>query len=331
MIHCKKKGRFCDVECVLLAFFVLICISCETSMMAQNDVMLSQVGAVPSLLNPGTAGKSGSYEAVGAFRKQWVGFEGSPQSTMLGVNGEVAFLKNFHGIGAMVVHDKVGALTTMNIGLDYSFHIELSHGLLGLGLRVGVLNTAFNAGDLHPSVDGLDDDYHQSSDPLLEGSDDSGTALDIGFGAFYQSKRSYLGFSVLHLTSPRMEMKSGAIIKRRPMMALMAGRKLREDAELGIEARSGFQTDFSSSEFDVSVLANIRRKVSLGIGYRLQDAIFFQLGANLLGGIFVGYGYDLCLTDFRSYQSGSHEVVLSYSFNIDVERRTKRYKSVRML
>lgn len=331
MNHCKKNTRFSELNCVILLFFVLICNSVGISLWAQSDMTMSQNAAVPSLLNPGSAGRTGTYQAVGAFKKQWVGIKGAPQSSFLGVNGEVAFLKNFHGVGAIVTHDVGGALTTMNIAADYSFHIELDKGLLGLGLRVGVLNAAFKVSDLSTTVDGLEDDYHQSSDPLLQGSDESATAFDAGLGAFFQTPKSYLGLSLLHLSVPKMELNSGAVIKRRPLMNLCAGRKLREDASLGIEARANLLTDFSSTEIDVSLLANLKSKVTVGVGYRLQDAVFFQVGANLSSALYVGYDYDLCVTDFSSRTSGSHEIVLAYTFSIDVERRNKRYKSVRIL
>ncbi len=331
MIHCKKNTRFDGLSRVILLFFVLICNPTGRYLWAQSEITMSQNAYIPSLLNPGSAGKTGSYQAVGAFKKQWVGIKGAPQTSFLGINGEVAFLKSFHGVGAIVTHDVEGALTTMNIAADYSYHIELDKGLLGLGLRVGVLNTAFKPSELSTVADGLDDDYHQSSDPLLQGSDESATAFDVGLGAFYQSSKCYLGLSFLHLTAPEMEMNSGARIKRRPMMDIAAGRKLRENASLGIEARANLMTDFSSTEIDVSLLANLKSKVTVGVGYRFQDAVFFQVGANLSSTFFVGYDYDLCVTDFSSQTSGGHEIILTYNFSVDIERRTKRYKSVRIL
>ncbi|MDO4461424.1 MAG: PorP/SprF family type IX secretion system membrane protein [Bacteroidia bacterium] len=331
MIHCKKNTRFDEICRVILLFFVLICNSTRGYLWAQSDITISQSAYIPSLLNPGSAGRTGTYQAVGAFKKQWVGIKGAPQTSFLGINGEVAFLKSFHGVGAIVTHDKVGALTTMNIAADYSYHIELDKGLLGLGLRVGVLNTAFKPSELSTAPGGLEDDYHQQTDPLLQGSDESATAVDVGLGAFYQSSLCYLGLSFLHLNAPKMEMNSGACIKRRPLMNIAAGRKLREDASLGIEARTNFMTDFSSTEIDVSLLANLKSKLAVGVGYRLQDAVFFQVGANLSSTFFVGYDYDLCVTDFSSQNSGGHEIILTYTFSVDIERRTKRYKSVRIL
>ena len=59
--------------------------------------------------------------------------------------------------------------------------------------------------------------------------------------------------------------------------------------------------------------------------------MLLQAGVNLNNGISVGYGYDLGLSKLRTYHSGSHEVVVGYTFNVDIEKRTKSYKSVRIL
>lgn len=322
---------FCFRKDIILHFFVLFCIlECETSS-AQNEMQFSGYANMPIVVNPGAAGRSGAFEAVGAFRKQWVGFEGAPQTTILGLDGEVRFLGNFHGVGASVFHDKEGALTTMNINASYCYHIELNKGLLGLGVRLGALNVAFKVSDLNPSVSGGENDYHQSSDMALEGADDSGTTFDVGFGAFYQSDKSYLSWSMLHLTSPTVEMKSGAKVNARPVMTFGAGRRLGNNGNIEIEPRIFFKTDFASTQIEMSGAVNVKKKLSFGVGYRLQDAIFFQLGVNLSNGVCVGYTYDLCISDLRRYNSGSHEIAASYTFSIDVEKRTKRYKSVRIL
>lgn len=329
-LDAKKIQMFCKNKGVLLLFFVLFCIlNCNDSF-GQNEMQFGGTANLPVVVNPGAAGKTGSWNAIGAFRKQWIGFDGAPQTTILGIDGEVMFLKSFHGVGAEVFHDKVGAFTTMNINANYSYHIELANGLLGLGARLGAINVAFNPSELNPSVDGGENDFHQSSDEALQGSDDSGTTFDIGLGGFYQSKNSYLGLSFLHVNVPKVEMKSGAEIKHRPVATLSAGHKL-GSGQVNFEPRMFFKTDFASWQMEVEGLVNFKKNLVAGIGYRLQDAIFFQLGVNLSNGIYVGYAYDMCMSGLKRYNTGSHEVIVGYTFSIDVEKRTKRYKSVRIL
>ncbi len=328
----EKKKTFWSVNDVLLVVFILICSSHSRPATAQNEMQFTGIANMPVVVNPASAGRLGAMNAVAAYRKQWVGFDGSPSTTLLGIDAEVKFLRNFHGVGALVFYDKIGPYTSININANYSFHIELDKGQLGVGARVGAQNIAVSPSELSPSVSGYETDYHQDSDPVLEGSDDGGTALDIGLGAFFQSKRSYLSFSVLHINAPTIETKEGAKISLKPTMTLGAGRKTKEIGEnITIEPRMSFKTDFSSCQFDMIGLMNIKEKVSWGLGYRWQDALIFQFGLNLSNGINVGYDYDLSLSKVIKYNSGSHEVSISYTFDVDMERRTKRYKSVRIL
>lgn len=322
---------FCCCKCVFLIIFILFCNLCCDKCYAQNDIQMSGVGNLPTIANPAAVGSSGSYRAIAAYRSQWVGFEDAPSTTVLGVDAEVKFLKNFHGVGANVFYDEIGAFTNMNINLNYSYHLELNDGLLGLGMRLGVINTAMNASDLHPSVEGMDNDYHQSDDIAMQGEDDSATGLDIGLGAFYQTSRSYLSFSLLHVNSPTIEMKSGTEIKVKPVMTIGAGRQYKWGSETVIEPRMFVKTDFSTIQFDISGTCNIRKVATVGLGYRLQDAIFFQLGANLSNGLCVGYMYEVGVSKLSSHHLGTHEISVGYTFNIDIEKRTKRYKSVRLL
>lgn len=326
-----KALIFCRCECVFLIIFILFCNLSYETCTAQNEIQISGVGNLPVVVNPGAVGSSGAYKAIAAYRTQWVGFEDAPSTTVLGVDGEVKFLKNFHGVGVNVFYDEIGAFTNMNINLNYSYHLELNDGLLGLGMRVGVLNVAMSTSDLRPSVDGLEDDYHQSDDMALQGEDDSATGLDIGLGAFYQTKRGYLSFSILHVNAPTVEMKSGTEITFKPVMTFGAGRQYKWMSELVFEPRCFIKTDFSTVQVDISGSLNIRKIMTAGIGYRLQDAIFFQLGANLSNGLFVGYNYEVGTSKLSSYNSGTHEIAVGYTFNIDIEKRTKRYKSVRLL
>ncbi len=326
----KKNVRFLTKKRAILIFFVLICNLYQQALFAQNDMQLTGVANLPTSMNPGAAGQSGAIKAVVAYKKQWVGVSGSPSTTLLGIDAEVKFLHNFHGVGVMVFYDQIGPLTNMNINANYSFHVELDKGLLGIGARIGALNISMKTSDLFTSVGGYDNDYHQSSDPLLQSEDQSGTALDIGLGAFYQTRKGYLSLSFLHLTAPTIETKDLVEIKNKPLMTLGGGRMLGSGETL-FEPRVFFKTDFASWQLEFSGQLDIRKHVSLGLGYRIQDALFFQLGLSLFNGLFIGYSYDLSLSKVIRYSSGSHEIAVSYTFNVDVEKRNKRYKSVRIL
>lgn len=326
-----KIAMFCSRRHALLIFFHLLCLLCLNETNAQTEVQFSGCADVPKITCPGSAGHTGNIEAMAAYRKQWVGFDGSPSTTVLAIDGEVKFLRNFHGIGAMAIRDQIGAFTTTYIDANYSYHLELNKGFLGLGLRLGAINAAFNASELKTTVEGMEDDYHQESDELLQSGEDGGTVFDAGFGAFYESKLSYVSFSLLHLTAPTIETKNYAKLKNRPLLTLGAARKVGEKGNVEFEPRFFFKTDFTSWQLEMCADAIFRKKICVGLGYRLQDAVFLQFAVDMSNGITFGYSYDISIGNFGGHSGGSHEIMIGYKFNLDIEKRTKRYKSVRIL
>lgn len=327
----KKNVNFSAFRGVFVSIFLLFCTVGVESALGQGAVMVLQNGSLPTSLNPGASGISGTYKADALMRQQWVGFSGAPRTTYLGVSGEFKFLKNFHGLGVQVMHDKIGVFTNLNLTADYSYHIELDKGVLGLGLRAGVLNVAFDASSLKTSVEGMEDDYHQENDAALQGSEDSSTKFDVGVGAFMQTADSYVGLSLLHLTAPQLETKTGTRIKRKPLLAAQLGRILNRTSSLVFEPRYTFITDFTSMQMDMLLNATYKGKFGGTVGYRLQDAIILGVFCNLSMGLYVGYDYEICANRLHVGNSGTHEVAVSYKFNVDVEKRDKRYRSVRLL
>ena len=323
---------FFAVGSTRLAIFGLICTLSVGISVAQNEPQFSGAFAMPTVVNPAAAGRSGLLEVGAAFRQQWVGFDDSPSNFLLSVDSEMKFLKNFHGVGVVVLQDKVGPQTVLDMGANYSYHIYLNDGILGLGLRAGARNVKYEAGELTTAVPGMTDDYHQETDAVLQSVDDSQTAFDVGLGGFYQTEKCYLSLSFLHLTSPELEMKNGARYKVRPFMTFGAGMIMgKYIKDKALEPRVNLKTDFASMQIEMSLNAIIKQKVWFGLGWRLQDALLVGAGVRLPMGLDLSYNYDVSLSSLRRYNSGSHELSARYQLNLDRERATKTYKSVRIL
>jgi hypothetical protein len=54
-------------------------------------------------------------------------------------------------------------------------------------------------------------------------------------------------------------------------------------------------------------------------------------GLEILNGVKIGYSYDFETTDLIGFQKGSHEIMVSYSFKVGVEKASQKYKSIRFL
>ncbi len=81
------------------------------------------------------------------YRKQWVGFDGSPAT--FNANGHIALSNNRMGAGLIVLQDKIGSDKTSEVTFTYGYHIPLNNDLtLSFGLQGGAINYYSDYSDL---------------------------------------------------------------------------------------------------------------------------------------------------------------------------------------
>ena len=86
-----------------------------------------------------------------------------------------------------------------------------------------------------------------------------------------------------------------------------------------------FQTDLNFNTF-------FRENYWTGLSYRYEDALCFLLGFQVANNLTFAYAYDLVTSKLSAGSSGSHEVFLRYSFELDIiGKGDTRYRSVRFL
>ena len=85
----------------LFAFFYSV------SAMAQQDPLYSQYINNLLLINPAYSGSTSDLNLSAMYRKQWVGYEGSPAT--FNANGHIALSNNRMGAGLIVLQDKIGS------------------------------------------------------------------------------------------------------------------------------------------------------------------------------------------------------------------------------
>ena len=126
--------------CVLL-------ISLSVTAMAQQDPLYSQYVLNPLLINPAYSGMTKDLNASVTFRRQWVGFDGSP--TTANANAHMALSKNRMGAGIIILQDKIGSDKTTEVSFSYAYHLPLNNDLtLSFGLQGGAINYSSDYSDL---------------------------------------------------------------------------------------------------------------------------------------------------------------------------------------
>jgi type IX secretion system PorP/SprF family membrane protein len=307
--------------------FLLLLLSLQP-VLSQQDPLSSQYMFNTLTYNPGIAGTSGMICATALNRQQWIGFKGAPVTTVFNISAPVSLFSIKSGVGLLVESDNIGFDKDINLSGSYSYLMELGTGKLGIGLSLGMLNTALTptwqipTGDEHTPVSG---------DPLIPENKESYVAFDAGLGLFYQAEKYYASLSVTHINQPKIKFTKGTPYISRHYY-LTAGYTLQlPNPSLELIPSFFAFSDGKVVQFTVTSLVRYNKKVWGGVSYRAGDALIGMVGIELFNGIRLGYAYDFTISDISKSTSGSQEFMVNYCFDLNLGRSPMKYKSIRFL
>ncbi len=319
-LRCIFITKFCSFLWILLNI-------CTFAASAQQDPQISQHMFNHLMINPGFAGNNGQINLMLLNRQQWVGFPGAPVTTSFQTDAAVKLIGNTDGLGFTVVKDAIGYENNISFGVNYAYRFQLGQGQLGCGISVGMMNknispgwSASQGGDL---VDG--------SDPYLPKQEVNGLLTDVGAGLFYRHKKYYLALSSTHINQPSFsfEEKGHYSLKRHYYLTGSFNKEMNDD-RFAVQPSFFLKTDGTTSQVDLDLIIQYNRRFWGGIGYRIKDAVVVFLGFEMLNGLKIGYSYDLNTSVLARYNSGSHELFISYAVLLN-KNRGQKTKSVRFL
>ena len=300
--------------------------------MAQQLPIFTQHHNSYAFANPGFFGMSEGINLMGLYRQQWAGFvdaDGNnvaPQSFLL--SGDMPLRVLHGGLGFSVLQDHIGFENDVNIGLGYSYHMDLGGSTLGVGLSGTLINRSVDFSQLHPISEG---------DPLLVGlGEESAMLFDFNVGVFWQIPESVcVGCSVVNVLESMTKAlndnaESSASFVTDRTFYLMAGYPFQFEGlpNFKFVPSVNFMTDISAWQLNASMKVVYRDLFSLGVNYRPQESVGLMVGLTIKD-ITVGYAYDINTMGLGV--PGSHEIALSYCFKLDLDRNPRDYRSVRYL
>ena len=257
-------------------------------------------------INPAYAGANDDASLSLRYRKQWVGFDGSPST--LSFNAESKVLKKVLALGLTVISDNIGITKSTSADLSLASHIRLSEkSTLAVGIKAGVyfLNSDFS------KLTNVD-----LTDPLYVTS--NRTIPYLGLGVLFYTPKLYIGFSIPRLVSFENVAPQSTITK--PHYYLYGGYRivLNEDIDLR-PALLGKYVAAAPFEADIAMDVWYRNLIGLGVSYRTSDAVNIMIKGQF-GHFYVGYSYDMTVSGLRTYNSGSHEIYLGFQFGGSLNR-----------
>jgi len=319
---------------------------------AQFDAQLSNYWAAISYFNPAYAGQNGKLEATLLSRIQWMGVENAPRTTIVTAQMPYSLFGKVQGFGASMYNDRSGLFSVTMYSGQYAWKKKMLKGMFSAGIQVGYITQSFDGA----KVDIPQDDYHQQVDPAIPTTLVSGHSIDAALGVFYSNEKWFGGLSVTHLLAPKLilsdnyiseiprtyyftaghnirlsnpllELQPTVLVKTMEMSSLyLDGDSLLEKVETNT-----IKAMLRNTQIDVSIRMTYNKMFWGGFSWRKGDALVFMLGGKFKM-IEAGYAYDFPISLIRQESSGSHEIFIRYSMDMNLNKGVKnKHKSVRFL
>ncbi len=299
-----------------IKIFILFII-CGLSAYAQQEAQYTQYMYNMGIVNPGYMINEPSIVKLGSlYRTQWVGVEGAPKTTNVFAN--VPINENIE-LGLNYLNDNIGGRINLSenvFNINAAYKIKLKKDLnISFGVKIGFDHLNFSS--LGSNV---------SDDPLFQNT--KKTVANIGAGVFLFDEHYYVGLSAPNLIPSDLNVSSSILYQDKPHMFLIGGYVFEINSDFKLKPSTVVKhVSGAPLSFDVSANALYKNTFELGVSYRYEDAITGLAGINITPNLRVGYAYDFNTSQLNSYNSGSHEIMLLFTF--DVLGLSKRYSSPR--
>lgn len=314
---------------ILFAVTILLCT--VGGLKAQQAPIFTNYNNSYTYINPGFAGMSEGVNVLGLYRQQWAGFTDTDGNeiapTTLLLTGDMPIRALGGGISFSVLNDQLGFEKNTNVGLGYSYHIDMGGSVMGLGVSATLLNRSVNFGQLVPG---------QTGDPLLNQlGEESGMLVDLSVGAFWQIPESlYIGVSAINLLNTTGkalgEDQTAASFTTDRTFYFVAGYPFLFESlpTFKFIPSVNVMTNLSSAQLNAGAKVVYNDIFSLGVNYRPQESVGLTVGLTIKDFV-LGYAYDI--NTMGHSIPGSHEIAISYCFKLDTDRTPRDYRSVRYL
>jgi len=258
--------------------------------------------------NPAIAGSKKVHEANIAYRNQWVGFDGAPVLMMGNFMGSY---KNEGkvGYGATVLSEQKGLTSNTTIYLNYAYHLRLSENMrLGLGVQPGYMQHRIRLYDAQ-IVD--------AGDEVLDGTVYSANAIDVNAGFHLYSPKFFVMGSFERILGNQIQFTSyNSNLAFHYNTIAGYNFRFKNKKKKEIEIQPSFMVRYTAPvpiQYTAMLKTTFGNQFWCGLLYRSDDAVGIAAGMKIKERINIAYGYDYNLSKLSNYQSGSHEIMLSFT------------------
>lgn len=282
--------------------FTLLVLACARLAVAQQDPLYAQYLNTPMVINPAYAGFTKDVNLAITFRKQWAGFDGSPET--LHASGHTALRQNKMGAGLIVLRDKVGTNSVNEVGVTYAYHLPLSSlTTLSFGLQLGAINYRTDYSELTVNP----------NDPKLVATNQ--WQANFGAGVILTNDKYFVSVSTPKMLDAATDMARQGLYNRN--IYVLGSYALQFTSRLRLKPYAMFRaTTKSKSSYDIG--ANLLGDDSYQVGLFTRGFHTYGIQAQLkLDELLrVGYVFELPTNKSAGAQFTSHEIQVIVRFMV---------------
>ena len=309
---------------------------------AQDNFYFSQYFQVGPAINPAFTGIDNFLDVKINYRNQWAGFNDSPSTNYIGVNGylkqestqtfreyalrisnpdildslsniQTSFKSKLkHGIGGHIIYDRQGPFEQISGFFNYALHIPVGYKTnLSIGVSASITN---NRIDLSKIIltDPDNDDYYQQL--IAQGG--KNTYLDINPGFTFYGEKWYVSYAAFKAFRSAISSDEVLDYDKTIDHNILMGVKfyLGSNAKLLPSVYYNYNNKVNNLwETNVKVMFN--EKPWFGVSYRNTKALIFMAGVYINNTFNISYSYDFTLSNLNNYNNGSHELHFGLMLN----------------
>ena len=287
----------------LLFFILLICTFQLTS--GQSNTRMNNYWDNTYYINP--AAVNSKYAAVVSVvaRKQWFGVDGAPTTFFASGTTYIDNLQTQFGVKAFA--DEIGYTRVSNFSLSYAYSVILNSDYrLHLGLAASYQNLSCNQNE----VDALTPDDPASFTRMNKTSN-----YNCDLGAEIKNKTLTLGISSQNIFSSFFD--ENKLQNNTNFLYAKYRRMTKEPVNVGFGAAAIQYNSILQMEFNITSYFNYNKVPDFfqaGLFYRTRTEMGGVLGVNLNDALHLYYSYDFNVAGIRRANTGSHEIMLVYTF-----------------
>lgn len=267
--------------------------------------------------NPAYAGSEEAACLTAIYRNQWIGLEGAPESQLISYH--TPLLNKRVGLGFNISRSSMGIGSRLTLEGTYVYRIRMSKGKLGIGIMASMR---------YLSMDYTDERLFAAEPILSDGGIPVGNLNryipNFGVGAYYNTNRFYIGFSVPRLLRNNIDFNDLRSIQGREVPHLFAMTGYRFQLNKNVDLQPQLLVKFVENapiDFDLNLSFYLMKKFMLGGSLRtggssntIGESFDVLAGVQLNDKLFFGMAYDITFTKLKSYNNGTIEALARFCF-----------------